>query len=231
MAIPQRSHILTNFNDALDALRGDVMMMKDLTERNLVNAVRGFFERDSARCKVAIADDSEIDLLEMQVDRDGIELLTRFTPVAVDLRQVVSTMKIGTNLERIGDQAVNIARRACKLNDELPLEETAKLGPMFEKSMAMFRDSFKAYVDEDVTLARSIRERDIEVDRMNHELTGELTSCLTSNPEYARGYLNLIFVVRSFERVGDLAKNIAEDAVFASSAEDIRHPASRQVEV
>jgi phosphate transport system protein len=231
MATPHRSHILSNFSAALEALRGDVLMMKDLTERNFANAAKGFFDRDSSRCKVAIADDEEIDLLEMQVDRDGIELLTRFTPVAVDLRQVISAMKIGTNLERVGDQAVSIARRACKLNEEPPLAEVGWLRPMYQRSIEMFRDSFAAYANGDLALARSIRERDIEVDRMNHELTSNLTAEMALYPERARGLVNLIFVVRSLERLGDLSKNIAEDAAFAASAEDIRHPSIRRVEV
>ena len=100
----------------------------------------------------AIADDEEIDQLEMQIDKDGVAILLRFQPVASDLRRVVSAMKLSSNLERLGDQATNIARRARKLNQHPPLTEVELIKPMHEHAMAMFKDSVDAYVREDVEL-------------------------------------------------------------------------------
>ena len=223
-----RIHILTSFDEALSDLRSVVVMMRDLTDRNLVNAARGFFERDDSRCKIAIADDEEIDLLEMQIDRDGIEVLRRFQPVARDLRNVVSTMKICYNLERTGDQAVNIARRACKLNQSIELPEVELLMPMYERAISMFRESFRTYLEEDVSVAIQFKDRDRELDEMNHEVAAQFTECMSNYPDRVSNYLNLLFIAGHFERIGDLAKNIAEDAVYSASAEDIRHLKSRR---
>ncbi len=223
-----RIHILKNFDEALSALRSNVVMMRDLTDRNLVNAARGFFERDDLRCKVAIADDEEIDVLEIQVDRDGIDVLRRFQPVARDLRNVVSTMKICYSLERAGDQAVSIARRACKLNQSEELPEVKVLVPMYEMAIGMFRASFRAYLEEDLAVANQLKSQDRKLDEMNHKAAEQFTECMSIRSDRVSDYVNLLFIARHFERVGDLATNIAEDAVYSASAEDIRHLASRR---
>src|SRR5437763_16936488 len=149
-------HILATFDDALASLRNNVLMMSSLTERSLDRAIRGLLQRDDEACAVAIADDEEIDQLEKQVDHDGIDLLLRFQPVASDLRRVVSAMKLSSNLERMADQATNIARRARKLNRHPPLSEMQLIVPMHEQAISMFKDSIDAYVREDVDLGRAI---------------------------------------------------------------------------
>ena len=108
-------HILSTFEEALRSLRNDALMMASLTERNLENTRKGLFDRDEDWCNTVIADDEEVDTLEVQIDREGINVMLRFQPVASDMRDVISTMKLSVNLERIADQAVNIARRARKL--------------------------------------------------------------------------------------------------------------------
>jgi phosphate transport system protein len=117
------SHILGTFDEALGTLRNNVLMMSSLTERSLDRAVTGLLQRDDDLCATAIADDEEIDQLEKQVDQDGVDLLLRFQPVAGDLRRVVSAMKLSGNLERVADQAVNIGRKARKLNKHPALAE------------------------------------------------------------------------------------------------------------
>src|ERR1044071_350580 len=116
-------HILGTFDDALGSLRNNVLMMSSLTERSLERALSGLVRRDDDLCLLAIADDEEIDQLEKQVDKDGVDLLLRFQPVASDLRRVVSAMKLCGNLERMADQAVSIARKSRKLNQPPPLPE------------------------------------------------------------------------------------------------------------
>jgi phosphate transport system protein len=223
-----RIHIITNFDEALSALRSNVVMMRDLTDRNIVNAARGFFERNDSRCKVVIADDEEIDLLEIQVDRDGIEVLRRFQPLARDLRYVVATMKICNSLERAGDQAVNIARRACKLNRSIEVSGVELLVPMYERAIRMFRESFRAYLDQEVSVAINLKDQDRKLDEMNHEAASHFTECMSTNPDRVTDYVNLLFIARHFERIGDLATNIAEEAVYLANAEDIRHLSSRR---
>ena len=217
------NHILGTFDDALSSLRNNVLMMSSLTERSLDRAVTGLLERDDDLCVLAIADDEEIDQLEKQVDKDGVDLLLRFQPVASDLRRVVSAMKLSSNLERMADQAVNIARKARKLSRHQALSEIDFIEPMHSHAMARFKDSVEAYIREDVELARALKARDKVLDEMNANASKRLIQRMAEDPEQLRGYLNLMFIARHLERVGDHATNIAEDAVYAAAAEDIRH--------
>jgi len=216
-------HILGTFDEALGSLRNNVLMMAGLTERSLERAMKGLFNRDDNVCANAIADDEEIDQLEKQIDKDGVDILLRFQPVASDLRRVVSAMQLSSNLERMADQATTIARRARKLNRHPPLPEVELMRPMYEHAMSMFKDSVDAFVREDVDLGRAVVPRDEKLDELNRMASHKLVERMAQDPDQLRGYLNLIFVSRCLERVGDHATNIAEDAVYAAAAEDIRH--------
>jgi len=216
-------HILGTFDEALSSLRNNVLMMAGLAERTLDRAIKGLLQRDDSLCTAAIADDEEIDQLEKQIDKDGIDVLLRFQPVASDLRRVVASMKLSTNIERIADQATNIARRARKLNRHPALPEVEIIVPIQAHAMAMFKDAIDAFIREDVDLGRAVVARDKDLDRMNKMANRKLTDKMAQDPKALRGYLNLIFISRCLERVGDHATNIAEDAVYAAAAEDIRH--------
>jgi phosphate transport system protein len=217
------NHILGTFDEALSSLRNSVLMMSSLTERSLDRAITGLLGRDDELCVRAIADDEEIDQLEKQVDKDGVDLLLRFQPVASDLRRVVSAMKLSSNVERIADQAVKIARKGRKLNQHPPLPEAELIEPMQRHAMAMFKDSVDAYIHEDVAKALTLKARDKALDEMNATASKRLIQRMAEDPDQLRGYLNLMFIARHLERVGDHAENIAEDAVYAAAAEDIRH--------
>jgi phosphate transport system regulatory protein PhoU len=216
-------HILQDFDVALDSLRADVLMMASLTDRNLQNAMACLLEENIDLCGYAIADEEEINELEKTIDGDGVGILGRFQPVASDLRHVVTTLKVSANLERISDQAARIAERVRKLTMPAIGDEALALGPMFVEATDLFRDSIRAFADEDVTLARSLKARDREIDRINHEITDDLTDKMARHPNRVRDYVNLVFIARYLERVGDHAKNIAEEAVYAVEAEDIRY--------
>jgi len=216
-------HILGTFDESLAALRNNVLMMAGLTERSLERAMKGLFNRDDNICATAIADDEEIDQLEKQIDKDGVDILLRFQPVASDLRRVVAAMKLSSNLERMADMATTIARRARKLNRHPPLAEVELIRPMYDHAMSMFKDSVDAFAREDVDLARGVVPRDQKLDDLNRMASNKLVDRMAQDPDQLRGYLNLIFVGRCLERVGDHATNIAEDAVYAAAAEDIRH--------
>jgi phosphate transport system protein len=220
------AHILGTFDNALHTLRNNVLMMASLAERNLSNAAKGLFERDDDLSNIVIADDEEIDLLEIQIDREGVELLIRFQPVASDLRQVVTAMKSSVNIERIADQAVNIARRARKLTGSPELATIRSLEPMFAHTQQMFADAVRAYADGNATLARGLKARDKELDEMNRQFAELCTERMAAEPGLIQSYLNLIFVARSLERTGDHATNMGEDVVFAIEAEEIRHTQS-----
>jgi phosphate transport system protein len=221
--MPTPKHILGTFDEALSSLRNNVLMMAGLAERTLDRAIKGLLERDDNLCVTAIADDEEIDQLEKQMDKEGVDVLLRFQPVASDMRRVVAAMKLSPNIERIADQATNIARRARKLNKHAPLPEVEMIIPIQAHAMAMFKDSIDAFTREDVDLGRAVVARDKELDQMNKVANRKLTDRMAQDPKQLRGYLNLIFISRCLERVGDHATNIAEDAVYAAAAEDIRH--------
>src|ERR1700737_4232484 len=130
--MPERGkHIYSNFDSALNSLKNDALMMSSLTERLLENAIQGVLKRDSDLCNLTIADDEEVDLLEKQIDREGIELMIRFHPVASDMRLVISVMKLSANLERIADQSVAIARRAKKLSVKPAVPEVSLTDPLY----------------------------------------------------------------------------------------------------
>jgi len=195
-------HILGTFDEALASLRNNVLMMAGLTERSLDRAMKGLFQRDDDLCANAIADDEEIDQLEKQIDKDGVDVLMRFQPLASDLRRVVSAMKLSSNLERMADQATNIARRARKLNQHPPLPELELIAPMHAHAMSMFKDSIDAYVREDVQLGRAVVPRDEKLDELNRVASRRLIQRMAEDPDQLRGYLNLMFIARHLERVG-----------------------------
>ncbi len=222
IANPQM-HILGSFDEALDVLRNNVLMMASLTERNLERAFRGLFERDNETCNQVIADDEEIDALEKLVDRDGIELLLRFQPVAIDLRSIIASMKLSANLERVADQATGIARRARRLNGSVAVPEVHQLEPMAQTVSGMLKDSLRAFTDRDLQLAMELKPRDRQLDQANRDLSQQMTEMAQKQPDQIQVYLDIIFIARNIERIGDHATNIAEDAVYVKAAQDVRH--------
>jgi phosphate transport system protein len=216
-------HILTTFDEALSDLRNDLLTMVELTEGNLYHAINGLLQRDDSLCTKAIADDEQVDQLEKQIDKAGFEILVRYQPVASDLRQVVSATKLSPNIERVADEATNIAEAASKLNKHPALAEVNVIVPIQAHAISMFKDSIDAFVREDVELARAVVSRDKQLDDMNASANRSLTERMMQDRDQLRGYLNLILISRCLERVGDHASNIAEDAVYAAAAEDIRH--------
>jgi phosphate transport system protein len=219
----QSKHIRSSFDAALYNLRNDILMMSSLTDRMFQTAVEGLLNRDSELCSQVVADDEEIDTLEKKVDQDGINLLVRFQPVASDMRQVVSAMKISTSLERIADLSVTVARKAKRLNARPAMGELALLEPAYRLALIIFRDSIRAFADGDCEHARTLKLKDRELDALVDEVTETLADRLARESEFVLGYLDLIFVARAFERIGDNAANIAEDSFWRDQAEDIRH--------
>jgi phosphate transport system protein len=216
-------HISSNFDAALYGLRNDVLMMSGLTDRMFQMAFEALLARNTELCDHVLAEDDEIDTLEKQVDQDGVSLLIRFHPVASDMRQVISAMKVSTSLERVGDLSVTIARRAKRLNGRPLVPEVALLEPAYQIAVAIFRDAVRAFAESDSELARTLKLRDKELDVLTTDLGEKLVARATAEPEFLSSYLDLIFVARALERIGDHATNIAEDAVWRDEAADIRH--------
>src|SRR5262245_25830000 len=169
-------HILSSFDNALDRLRQNLFLMASLATQNLNDSVRGLIERDPDLCNQVIAEDEQVNELEKRIDAEGIVILTRFTPLAADLRRVVSTMKASSNLERVSDQAVGIARRARRIVQSLEMPETRMLEPIHAMAMTLLQDSIRSFSEENIELATTLKPRDKELDHMQKEFIARLTS-------------------------------------------------------
>ncbi len=220
-------HILHAFEEALSGLKQDVMKMASLARRNVTSAVRGLLERDTGLCLEVIADDNEVDQLEKQIDRHGVEILTKYAPVATDFRRVLAAMKIAQQLERISDEAVTIARRARKINDRHPLPESQFIQAVYDLASAMLHDAVTSFNVSDMKLALALEERDEALDRIYAEAVTRMTRRSEEDVKHIDDYIDLMFIVRALERVGDHSVNIAEDVVYAETAHDIRHGGER----
>jgi phosphate transport system protein len=214
----------------LPQIDADVLMMSSLADRMFQTAFEALLNRDSERCDHVIAEDEEIHVLEKQVDQDGVSLLLRFHPVASDMRQVVSAMKISTGLERIGDLSVTIARKAKRLNSRPAVREVALLEPAYRLAVAIFRDSIRTFADGDCELARTLKLKDRELDAVTRDISEKLVARATVDSELVPSYVDLILVARALERIGDHATNIAEDSFWRDQATDLRHTYSPKQE-
>jgi phosphate transport system protein len=214
-------HILGNFDAALDQLQGDVTHMAGVAAQNLANAVQGLVEASPDLCNKAIADDEEVDGLEKRIDKEGMDIIMKFSPVASDLRRVISTMKMATSLERISDHAVSIAKRARRMERHLP--EFADVAPLHAGVSGLLKDAVHSFTEEDVNQALSIKPRERKLEEDQRAVIQKLTERMEADPRNIKAYVELVLIVRFLKRTGDQACNIAEDAVYLVSAQDIRH--------
>jgi len=197
--------------------------MASAASQNLSQAIHGVLERDEAACNDAIAEDEEVNQLEMAIDAAGMEIMMRYQPVAQDLRQVLASMKVANNLERVSDEAKAIAARGRKLLKFQEIETVRYIEPLYHEAAEMLQDSIKAFSESNEELALDIGARDKSLDKGHRKLIKRLTKGMEANPEILKPSLHMIFIVRSLERCGDHAVNMAEDAFFVESARDIRH--------
>jgi len=211
------------FQAELNQLRGAVLTMASTAQQNLERALKGLLTRVVSECDAAIADDELVDQLEMRIDHEGMRILSLYRPVGIELRQAVSSMKMATNIERISDEAGNIARRARLILKNPELAEIRLIEPVYHLALNLVHDSIHAFAEHDLEAAYAIRVKDKALNNAHNALVKQLRSFMEQDPSRLKDYLDLVFMVRSLERVGDHAVNIAEDTVFIESAEDIRH--------
>ncbi|MEZ0298636.1 MAG: phosphate signaling complex protein PhoU [Candidatus Methylacidiphilales bacterium] len=207
----------------LSKIRETVLMMSSLAERNLRLAMKSLVERDSSLIDTVETEDCQLDELEIAVDEMVITYIALHSPVAFDCRLMLVSSKISSNLERLADQAVSIARRAKDLNQEPQLKPMIDIPRMAEIAMGMLRDGMTSFVDGNADLAQEIIRRDKSVDEINKQLSRELTTYMLENPATITRAMNLTLVARSLERIADHAKNIAEEIYYLYQAVDIRH--------
>jgi phosphate transport system protein len=215
-------HILSSFNQSLTRLREHVLTMSSMAKKNLADAMRGLLERDTDLCNAAIAADQDVNELEKSIDQLGMQILLKFQPTAHDLRQVMGTIRVANNLERIADQASSIAKRARHINHLPEISEVKLIEPVYELCVSNLAASLQAFADADPEAAAAARKLDKELDAAEKALDTSLLQIMESRNSPLEAYLHLIFVARFLERVGDHAKNICEDTIFIEKAEDIR---------
>ena len=224
------THIFRDFDNAIRQLQQDLLTMATLTRQNLEQAMQALLRSDTELANTVIAADSDVDELERKVDQIGMEILVRFHPVATDLRLIIASMKISTNLERISDHAVGIAKRARKINQGQPMQEALWLEPLYAHAYGLLRDAMDSYTQHDPVLGESLQAKDKELDRLHKQLARTLSNQLEVANGRSAAWLHLIFIARSLERIGDLSVNIGEETVFLESAKDIRHEYRKQTQ-
>jgi phosphate transport system protein len=212
-----------HFDRELSELKEVLLRMSALAEQSVAQSLKALVQRDSALAQQVDVDDEQLDRLEMEIDDRAIKLLALRQPTAKDLRFITMAMKISSELERIGDQAVNIAHRAEELNQEPLLKPLIDIPRMADIGRGMIREALDAFVYAKPDIARQIIARDDEVDKINRQLHRELTSFMIEDPGTITRCLNLMSVAHNLERIGDHATNIAEEIVYLYEARDIRH--------
>jgi phosphate transport system protein len=212
-----------HFQEELEQLKARLLEMGGLAEDRLRLAVRGLVERDLALVERVLVSDGAINQLHIEIDDRCFKLLALHQPMAVDLRAIVSAVKINTDLERVGDLAVNIAEAAGRYLEHPPVKELIDISRMADIAQRMLRDALDAYVRRDMTLAQDVLNRDDELDLLKTMVFRELLTHMLRDPSTIEPSLDLVLISRHLERVGDHATNVAEDVIFMVSAKDVRH--------
>ncbi len=212
-----------HFDDELDYLKEQILRMGGLVEQQLRGAMDALIERDSDLAQVIIANDRQVNSMDVEVDENCIRLLALQQPTARDLRFVTTAMKISTELERMSDLSENIAERAIELNEEPQLKPYIDLPRMANWTMRMVKESLDAFVGSDAALARKVIADDDFVDDVTEQLFRELLSFMLENPKTITRAIRLTFIGKYVERIADHATNIAELVVYMVEGKIIRH--------
>ncbi len=215
----------THFQKELQELKEDLLNMGALVEEAINTAVQSLVKRDSDLAKKTFEGEDRINRMEIDIEDKCLKFLALRQPMAADLRFITSAMKIITDLERMGDQAVNIAERAISLNQEPQLKPYIDIPKVAEITQSMVRDVLDAFVNRDSRLARSVCERDDRVDGLNDQIFREILTYMISDPQTITRAVHLMIVCRCLERIADHATNIAEDVIFLVDGRVIKHHA------
>ena len=212
-----------HFHEELDGLKQTLLAMGALVEEQIRRVMRALVERDEPLARDVIEGDGQVNTYDVEIDEKCVELLARYQPAAGDLRFITTAMKIVTDLERIGDQAVNIAQRGIELGREPQLKPYIDLPRMADKAQRMVKDALDAFVARDTTLARDVCARDAEVDALKEQVFRELLTYMMADPKTIARALHLILISRFLERVADHATNIAEMVIYMVDSKMVRH--------
>ena len=212
-------HIVRSFDSELTRLYGEIERMGALSVSQLERAGEVLLARDDAAASALIAADVEIDALESAISQDVLRLLALRQPMARDLREVYSTLKIAADIERVGDLAANVAKRSKVLNQSRIIPAVAGLPALIELAAELVREAIKSYLTRDAELAKRIRERDAELDQLYTRLFREVLTYMAEDARMITACSHLLFIAKNIERIGDHATNIAESAWFVVHGE------------
>ena len=212
-----------HFHEELEALKQTLLAMGGLVEDQIRRVMRALLERDDAIAEEVIERDRQVNAYDVEIDEQCVSLLALHQPAAGDLRFITTAMKIVTDLERIGDQAVNIAQRVLELNREPQLKPYIDLPRMAERAQRMVKESLDAFVARDTALARQVCGEDAEVDALKEQIFRELLTFMMEDPRTIPRAIRVILISRFLERVADHATNIAEMVVYLVEGKMVRH--------
>lgn len=219
--LPQ--HTNRQYEEELRGLRAGLIEMGGLAESQIAEAIEALVERDTLRARATIRRDAEVNRMDVDNDERAIRLLALHQPAARDLRFITTSLKITTDLERIGDNAVNICERVLELNEEPQLKPYIDIPRMAAIAQSMVKDSVDALMREDAGLANEVCRRDDEVDGLNFQIYRELLSYMAEDPGAIARATRILFVSKYLERIADHATNIAEMVVYMVNGHTIRH--------
>ncbi len=218
-----KAHTDRHYEEELRELHQKILQMGGFVEQQIANAIGALTGRDSELARLTIERDHAVNRMDVEIDDLCIRLLALHQPAARDLRLITTGLKITTDLERVGDMAVNISERVLELNEEPQLKPYIDIPRMSEVAQRMLRESLDAFVREDVDLALKVCRDDDAIDELTHQVFRELISFMVENPQTIGRAIRLMFVCKYLERIGDHATNIAEMVVFMVRGKSIRH--------
>jgi len=218
----------TRFQQGLDDLRTRLLRMGGLAEQAVDRACQAYIDRDLARCQLVLEGESQINAAEREIDELAFDLLAMQQPMAVDLRFILAVTKINSDLERVGDQAVNIAERVMDLVELSKADLPVDIPRMAGAVSAMVRRALESFIEGKAELAQAVLEMDNVVDRMRDEAFVTLVKAMNDRPDVTRQALDALLIARNLERVADHATNIAEDVIFWVRGADVRHNAQQE---
>lgn len=212
-----------HFHTELRQLKDQILAMGGYVERAIEEATQALIRREPERFAKVMEAETKINQAHIDVDEHCFSLLARQAPLAADLRLILALLKINTDLERMGDQAVNISHNAKKYLEEPPVQFLLEITKMAFEVRTMVRDSLDALVKEDGQLAREVLKKDDSVDNLKNQMFRDLIALMKRDPSTIEAAIDLLLIARNLERLGDHATNIAEDVIFVTTGKDVRH--------
>lgn len=216
-----QEHTVKSYDEELNQLRSMISRMGGLAEAQLMGAIEALIERDAEKAQRIVAADRSLDVLELETETQAIQMIALRSPMAGDLREIVAALKISSALERIADYAKNVAKRSIVLNQSDPVKPAVLIPKMADLAKIMLKDVLDAYIDRDSRKALIVWESDKGIDDLYNSLFRELLTYMMENPRLITPCTHILFIAKNIERIGDHVTNIAENAYYVVTGEQL----------